>query len=195
MKREAAVDANGTDRGPASLSFYALCKQLGKPRGYVRTLQQRLELPVAVNGEGYSAAYLSFLRTVVALRTLSVSLDDIRELLEMEKALLRLLKMDSLSASQTWYLDTCAFPCASRNRLMLTNFDIGEVVTPQGVQYHLDFHGDRRELFSDVEMGADAQRVMARYNGLRAKIVEQARAEQRILEDALAWSDEVVRGA
>lgn len=194
MKREAADGADGSGGAQSSLSFYTLCKRLGKPTGYVRTLQLRLELPVATNGEGYSPGYLSFLRTVVALRTFSVSFDDIKELLEMEKALLRLLKMDSLSASKTWYLDACGILCASGKRLMLTNFDVGEVVTPQGVQFHLDFHGDRRELFSDVEMGADAHRVMEVYNELRRKIVEHVRAEQAILEDALAWSDNLLRG-
>ena len=175
------------------MSFYELCKRLRKPTGYIRLLQQKLGLHTPVNGEGYGPGYLAFLRTVVVLRTFSVSMDDIRELFEMEKKLLVLLKVDSLTSSKTWYVDACAAGGASEKRLLLTHYDIGQSVTPNGVQFHLDFSGASRELFADHEMGADARRVLARCGELRERIVAQVKSEEAVLEDALVWSDELRR--
>lgn len=195
MRNEGADIGNGETGGRGTvMSFHELCKRLRKPAGYVRTLQQKLGLHIAVNGRGYSPAYLVFMQTVVALRTFSISVEDIKDLFEMEKALLSLLKVDSLSTSKTWYLDACDIPCESTNRLLLTKYDIGESVTPHGVQFHLDFKGGNRELFTDHEMGADARRVLDLYRELRARMVERVKLGEVLLEEALAWSDDLLRG-
>jgi hypothetical protein len=195
MKPENTGNGSGAVGGRGEpMSFYELCKRLRKPTGYVRTLQQTLGLHAPANGQGYTPAYLVFMKTLVVLRTFSVSVDNIKDLFEMEKKLLTLLKVDSLTSSKTWYLDACDIPCASENRLLLTNYDIGESVTPHGVQFHLDFSGGSRELFTDHEMGADARRVLDVYRELRAKIVGQVKLGEPLLEEALAWSDDLLRG-
>jgi hypothetical protein len=195
MKNEGA----GIDNGPAggrgaAMSFHELCKRLHKPAGYVRALQHKLGLHIAVRGQGYTPAYLTFMKTVVAMRTFSVSIEDIKGLFEMEKSLLALLKVDSLSSSKTWYLDACDIPCDSENRLLLTNYDIGQSVTPHGVQFHLDFRGGNRELFTDHEMGADARRVLELYRGLSARLIEHVKLGETLLEESLSWSDDLLRG-
>lgn len=173
--------------------FKELCRALGKSPVYVRNLQTRLGLPILANGAGYSAAYAHFLRTIVALRTFSVPLDDITALLDTEKKLLILLKVDTLTASPTWYLDACGACSASLQRLLLTNHDIGHAITPAGIQFNLDFSAHQPELFSGAEMGEDVRRVLELYYKWRNRVLDRVRTEESVLRHALAWAEAIPR--
>lgn len=173
--------------------FRDLCRVLGKSPVYVRNLQIRLGLHIPANGEGYPAAYAHFLRIIIALRTFSVPLDDIIALLETEKKLLILLKVDTLTSSKTWFLDACGSCSASTQRLLLTNHDIGHAIMPAGIQFNLDFSVRQPELFSGAEMGEDVRRVLALYHKWRNRVLDRVWAEEPVLQQALAWAESIPR--
>lgn len=174
--------------------FSEICEWLGKSTVYIRNLQVKLNLHIPESKDGYSSGYAAFLRSVVRLRTFGVPVDEIRELLETEKKLLMAMKVDSLSDSKTWFLDACAQTTTGGNRLLLTNFDIGQSVTPRSFQFHLDFSQRSRELFTSAEMGEDARRILEIYTRQRDKILDRVRDEEPLLEDALSWSARVFYG-
>ncbi|MEI6562700.1 MAG: hypothetical protein WCO42_00170 [bacterium] len=170
------------------LTFSQLCRRMGRSPHYIRNLQIKLGLYVPKEVEGYSSAYLLFLETIIILRAFSVPLEDIAELFEAEKRILRFLRIDTLSLSPTWYLDQCGRNEESVNRLLLTNQDMGGSITEGGVQFHLDFRGAHGELFSGAEMGQDAKRVMAAYDNRLEKVKSRVKTEEVVLRRALAWS-------
>lgn len=171
--------------------FRNLCAALGKSPLYVRALQHRLGLAIPADGESYSSAYFHFVRTVIALRTFSVPMDDIGSLFETEKKLLSLLKVDTLTSSKTWYLDACGAGADSARRLLLTNYDVGRSITPAGIQFNLDFRARQPELFSGAEMGEDVRGVMALYLKWRNQVLDRVRAEQPAVEHALLWAEKL----
>lgn len=161
---------------------------MGRAPHYLRNIQMKLGLHVPKDHEGYSPAYLHFLETVIILRAFSVPLEDVAELFEAEKRILRFLRIDTLSLSPTWYLDQSGRNEDSGNRLLLTNQDLGGSITDGGVQFHLDFRGMHGELFSGAEMGQDAARVMAAYETRLEKVRSRVKTEEVVLRRALAWS-------
>lgn len=161
---------------------------MGRSPHYIRNCQAKLGLYIPKDSEGYSNAYLVFLETVIILRAFSVPLEDIAELFEAEKRILRFLRVDTLTLSPTWYLDQCGRNEEGANRLLLTNQDLGGSITEGGVQFHLDFRGVHGELFSGAEMGQDAQRVMAAYETRLEKVKDRVKTEEVVLRRALAWS-------
>lgn len=175
-------------------SFTELCAALGKSRIYIRNLQRSLELPVVRNRERYASVYLRLLEKAVSLRAFSVSTDRIQELFETEKKILRLLHIDSLSQSQTWYLEGCNSASQSENCLLLTGFDLGFPLSADGaghVQHHLDFSERDPELFTGAEMGEDVRIVLEKYAGLVVDVRTRVEQERPVLRDALAWAGEV----
>lgn len=171
------------------LTFSQLCRRLGRSPHYLRNIQIKLGLYSPKESERYSPAYLHFLGTIIILRAFSVPLEDIGELFEAEKRILRFLRIDTLTLSPTWYLDQCGRNEESANRLLLTNQDLGGSITEGGVQFHLDFRGMHGELFSGAEMGQDAKRVMAAYETRLEKVRGRVKTEEVVLRRALAWSD------
>jgi hypothetical protein len=171
------------------LTFSQLCRRLGRSPHYLRNIQIKLGLYSPKETEGFSPAYLHFLSTIIILRAFSVPLEDIGELFEAEKRILRFLRIDTLTLSPTWYLDQCGRDEDSANRLLLTNQDLGGSITEGGVQFHLDFRGMHGELFSGAEMGQDAKRVMAAYDTRLEKVRGRVKTEEVVLRRALAWSD------
>ena len=163
-----------------------LARELNRSTVYVASLQTRFELPV-LPGAGYAAAYLALLRTVVALRILSISEDKLRELWTVEKKLLLLLHVDSRT-SPTWFLDACGQTTRQRQRLLLTNYDLGPPVQSGNLQPGLDFSPAEPELFQGSEMGEDALRVLREYRKQEAEIRERVRAELNPLKQALRWA-------
>jgi len=169
-------------------SFSQLCRRIGRSPHFIRNCQSKLGLHIPKDSEGYSVAYRVFLETMIILRAFTVPLEDIVELFEAEKRILRFLRIDTLTLSPTWYLDQCGRDEGGVNRLLLTNYDLGGSITDGGVQFHLDFRGAHGELFSGAEMGQDAQRVMAAYETRLEKIRERVKTEEVVLRRALAWS-------
>lgn len=180
--------AGGAEPNGESSSFSQLCRKLGRSPHYLRNCQIKLGLHVPKDSEGYSASYRAFLETVIILRAFTVPLEDIAELFEAEKRILRFLRVDTLTVSPTWYLDQCGRNEEGANRLLLTNQDLGGSITDGGVQFHLDFRGAHGELFSGAEMGQDARRVMAAYETRLQKIRDRVKSEGVVLRRALAWS-------
>ncbi len=166
-----------------------MCQLLGKSGPYVHNLQAKLGIHIPGHGDGYSEAYIVFLQTVISLRTFSIPLDDICQLFETEKKLLKLLKVDSLTQSKTWYLDACNTGCNGRDgeRLLLTNHGIDLHIKPNAIQSNLDFGAKEKELFTGHEMGEDARRVYNVYQRQRDEIMSRVKDETCVLERALDW--------
>ena len=68
---------------------------------------------------------LDVMQTIIALRTFSVPLVEIADLFTKEQIILRLLKVDGLGTSPTWYLDQCDNTGHKDQRLLLTGYDVG----------------------------------------------------------------------
>lgn len=169
-------------------TFSQLCRKMGRSPHYIRNIQAKFGLYIPKDSETYSHAYRVFLETIIILRAFSVPFEDIVELFEAEKRILKFLRADTLTLSPTWYLDQCGRNEDGANRLLLTNQDLGGSITEGGVQFHLDFRGAHGELFSGAEMGQDARRVMAAYESRLEKLRERVKTEEVVLRRALAWS-------
>lgn len=169
-------------------TFSQLCRKMGRSPHFLRNLQNKLGLYMPKDTEGYSNSYRIFLETIIILRAFAVPMEDIIELFEAEKRILRFLRADTLTLSPTWYLDQCGRGNGGGNRLLLTNQDLGGSITDGGVQFHLDFRSAHGELFSGAEMGQDAVRVMAAYETRLQKVRDRVKTEEVVLRRALAWS-------
>ncbi|MEY4006855.1 MAG: hypothetical protein RLZZ221_2951 [Verrucomicrobiota bacterium] len=163
-----------------------MAKSLNRFPVQLSTLQKQFALPSMVDA-GYSDAYLTFLRTVISLRTLNISDDVILNLWHLEKKLLQLLHADS-TGSPTWFLDECGRTTHANRRLLLTNYDIGMALDSQGIQPGLNFDQKPRELFAGTEMGEDALRVLREILKLRERIHSAIAAELPHLRTAVKWA-------
>jgi len=170
-------------------TFNEVCQTLGKSRLDVRNLQKLLGLHVPPAESGYDTAYVNFMQKVVSLRSFSIPLEDIRELFDKEKKILSMLHVDTLTASPTWYLDSCAKAGHSPSRLLLSGYDFGFPIASGIIQANLNFRSDQAELFSGTEMGEDINRVVSPYLKLVARVRERVLSEERVLENALLWSE------
>jgi len=175
---------------PTELTISECCKICGKSHIYVRNLQKAMELPILGKGSLYPRTYLHFLQRVIALRTFSVSLEDISDLFVKEKNILRLLKMDSLVNSPTWYLDQCGDKGDSDCHLLLTGYNVGFPITQGTIQANLDFGSREKELFNGKEMGEDVRRSLDGYLKLLAEIKSRVTREKPVLQQALKWAKE-----
>lgn len=163
-----------------------IVKALSRPAVVISRLQDRFELP-AFEGEGYSAAYLAFLRSVVYLRTLNIAEERMLRLWHLEKKLLQLLHVDS-TGSKTWFLDSCGPTTRRARRLLLTNYDMGIAVPAHAIQLGLNFAETTRELFAGKDMGEDALRVLNDIIPLQADILADVAAELPPLRQASRWA-------
>lgn len=163
-----------------------MARVLNRSAAYLSGLQVRFGLPV-YEGAGYSPAYLNFLRTLVYLRTFSISEDALRDLWRIEKKLLQLLHVDS-AGSPTWFLDACGLTTHRQRRLLLTNCDIGVVVPTRVLQLSLNFADRHPEFFTGKEMGEDALRVLNQYLKLRTRMLDQVADELPGVRAAGRWA-------
>ena len=173
-------------------TFAEVCRVLGKPAVYIHKVLSGLDLHIPAEREGYSPEYETFLRTVIALRTFGIPIDDIADLFNTEKKLLILLKTDTLSGSPTWYLDQCGKD-TSEDRLLLTNYPIGGSVTESGIQSNLDFSNRAPELFKSAEMSEDARRVLASCRKKTSSIMTRVESDIPVLKDALSWGQVLIQ--
>ena len=181
----------------SAITLPDLCRMLGKDAVYVRNLQRHLELHVPRDGAGYSDSYALFLEKVVALRAFHIPQDDIKELFETEKRILRLLHFDALTDSATWYLDGCrGFESSDddgADQLLLTGYGLGFPIDAGVIQHTLDFGQRDPELFRGVDMGEDVRRILRKYVGLLKDIKSRIQREKPVLENALAWARRFLR--
>ena len=172
-------------------SFPELCQSLGKAHMYVRNLQTGLDMYIPGNSERYSDAYLQFMLKIVALRTLNISLEDIRDLFIKEKRILEMLHVDSSSDSPTWYLDSCQNGDRSESNLFLTGYDVGAPLHSGKVQVHLNFSHSGKELFSGQAMGEDVNAFCKVYSRQLERLKRRMQEERLVVRRALAWADRV----
>ena len=175
----------------AGFSFSELCKILGKDAVYVRNLQRLLDLHIPGKDHGYSQNYLIFMEKIVALRSFHVPQDEIKELFDTEKKIMRLLHADTLTDSPTWYLDGCGGSEedeAASSRLLFGGYRLDFPLPARTVQHTLDFGPRAPELFKGSEMGEDLRRVMQKYHGLVNALRERIAREKPVLENALHWA-------
>ena len=163
-----------------------MVKALNRPAVYLHGLQARFEFP-AMEGAGYSDAYLSCLRTIVFLRITNVPEKSLLDLWHLEKKLLQLIHVDS-TGSPTWFLDACGKKTHSHRRLLLTNHDMGVALPAQTLQLGLNFAADLPELFAGKEMGEDALRVLGDYLRLFTRIQAEVNSELPLLRAAAKWA-------
>jgi hypothetical protein len=163
-----------------------IAKSLNRSALYLTGLQDRFKLP-AIKGPEYSDAYLAFLRIVVHLRILNISEESLRDLWLFEKKLLQLLYVDS-TGSPTWFLDSCGQTDRPRQRLLLSNYDLGAELPTGTLQLGLNFATDLPELFAGKDMGEDALRVLRDYLKRYTKIQTKLNAELPLVREATRWS-------
>lgn len=173
---------------PTKYSIEALSRETGKPVVYINGIQRSLGLPV--RNEFYSEGYLSFLKKVVAFRTAGVSVELLAGLFELEKKILKLLHIESLSDSETWYMDANCAP--SDHTLLLTGFDV-DFTIGGSIQHGLDFGEAEQEMFTGSEMGEDIRKIMGRYVDVRNGILKRAKAELPGLKGSLAMLGRLIR--
>jgi hypothetical protein len=167
-----------------------IAKSLNRPAVYVHKLQARFELPVCKDS-GYTNAYLEFLRTLLFLRILNISEENLRDLWHLEKKLLQLLHVHS-TGSPTWFLDACGQTTHRQRRLLLSNFDLGVTLPSGTVQLGLDFSSKLPELFDGQEMGEDALRTLADYVAVHSRLQSKVTAEIPLLQQASRWSSRII---
>lgn len=158
----------------------------------MRNLLTSLGLPVPAKDSRYSSTYAQFIQTIITLRTFSVPLGEIADLFTKEQIVLRLLKVDALGASSTWYLDQCGNNGHKERRLLLTDYDVGFPIDSKVIQPNLDFGMRKQELFTGKEMGEDVRRALDSYLHLLAKIMARVEQEQPVLNQALQWTKETL---
>jgi hypothetical protein len=163
-----------------------IAKALNRPAVLIAGLQNRFELP-AIDGAGYSDAYLAFLKTLVYLRALGIAEDRLLRLWHLEKKLLQLLHVDS-TGSKTWFLDSCGAITRRDRRLLLSNYDIRIAVPAHALQLGLNFAEKLPELFAGKEMGEDALRVLNDIIPLQTAIRADVAAELPHLRETVKWA-------
>lgn len=168
-----------------------MAKALNQPVVWLTGIQKRFELP-AFEGADYPDAHLAFLHTVTHLRLFGIGEDTLLRLWLIEKKLLHLLHVDS-AGSMTWFLDACGAATHPRQRLLLTNHDLGIPVPAREVQLGLHFAEQTRELFGGAEMGEDELRVLNECIALTARIRSDLRRGLPHVREAAQWAAQQVR--
>jgi len=170
-----------------------MAKVLSRSPVYLYGLQKHFDLPV-FEAAAYSPAYLTFLRTLLILRTFNIAEAALLDLWQLEKKLLQLLHVDS-TGSPTWYLDACGASTHPERRLLLTNHDLGVPLTSSEVQTGLNFAESLPELVAGTEMGEDILRVLRVSLQIRARILADLAAELPHLRAAAKWAIPLARSA
>lgn len=103
-----------------------IAKALNRPVVCVSGLQSRFELPV-LEGASYNRGVSNLSPDLGASANPGNRRGPARELWNNETKLLHLLHAVT-TGSQTWFLDSCGVSTNQKQRLLLTNHDVGVVV-------------------------------------------------------------------
>jgi hypothetical protein len=177
---------------PTTLATVAT--RCGKPVAILKTIQKSFGLHVPDDGD-YSEAYCRFLKKIVALQALHVSRSALVTLFDKERQILRLLHVDSLSTSPTWYLDACVQPetrATLKTRLLLSGYDLGFNLDTTTLQDTLDFGSREKELFSGADMGEYVRKLLADYLRLFSAIRHAVSAELPVIRTATSWASKLL---
>ena len=160
-----------------------LAESVGKTVPAVITIQRKYGLHTF---RDYSDGYAVLLRKVMYLAVFSVPAKDIKAILQDERGLLELLKVDSIQDAPDWFESACTSKTGP-TRLLMTGHNIGHAVTGESVQTGLDFKNRAKELFDDREMGADVLRGLKRYVETLDRISARLAHENNLVRDAMKW--------
>ncbi len=172
-------------------SLNTLCRAVGKNRIYVQTVQKGMGLP-ARSADRYSAGYISFMKRVVALRTANVKQEKLKDLLELERKILKLLNVHPLNDSATWHFDANCEP--SGRTLLLTGFDVAFALDGT-IQPGLDFGSGENEMFKSHEMGEDLHQILEKYVDLRNRMLVRAADEIPMIRKGIKLAGKLIRSA
>lgn len=194
---DVAESASSVRNGSDLINFNRLARDLGRSPFHLKRLIRQFELyfPRQSSEASFSPAYRRFLQKLLWLEALHVPMQEVVDLFTLERKIMILLRVHTLSPSPTWYLDYCNEAMPSESRLLLSHFDMNEYVRPQGIQGTLDFSNELPELFSGAEMGEDLLRVLASYRAMRGDLLVRIRTTIPSLERALLWADDVLTRA
>lgn len=205
MVEQQDTDRESADGGESSgnastngkVNFNKLARDLGRSPFHIKRLIKQFDLYFPRNASDaiFAATYRRFIQKLLWLEALHVPMQDVVDLFVLERKILTLMKVNTFTASPTWYLDYCTEALPSESRLLLTHFDLAEYVRPQGIQGTLDFSTETPELFTGAEMGEDLNRVLASYHALRGDLLGRIRTTIPSLEKALLWADDVLTRA
>lgn len=170
-------------------SIAYLCKAVERKQLYVQNIQRSLGLSVR-NDDRYTFGYISFMRKVMALLTVGVQQEKITELLELEKKILILLNIHTLTSSDTWYLDANCPP--SDRTLLLTGFKV-DFPLDGSVQPSLDFGGGEQEMFAGHEMGEDLMHILKTYTERKDRLLERATKKIPMIRKSLKLVSALIR--
>lgn len=169
------------------MTLNELAKETGKGPRFVLNLIGGFGL---TKTKKFSPGYAVLVKKVIALSLGSVAKKEIETLLNRERTLLELLKVDSLSGGATWFEDLCIGD-SGPTRLLLSGYNLGHPVTAGGLQTGLDFAKREEELFSHQEMGADALRALKLYDEICQTVFKRLQTEVPVLSASLKWVRQV----
>jgi hypothetical protein len=180
--------------GTGLITFSRLARELGRSPFHLKRLirQFDLYLPPHTSDPVFSPAYTRFIQKLLWLEALHVPMQGVVDLFTLERKILTILRVHTLTSSPTWYLDYCTDAIPSESRLLLSHFNLSDYVQPQGIQGTLDFSNESPELFTGAEMGEDILKVLASYRELRGELLGRIRTTIPALEQALLWADDVL---
>lgn len=158
-----------------------LAAAAGKPVPFVMGVMERHGLQTRAQ---YSAGYAVLVRKLIYLGVMSVPGRDTQTLLDRERKLLELMKVDSLDPDPGWFENLCTMKHGP-TRLLLSGYDLGR---ERGVQPGLDFSRREKELFTPGEMGADALKALAACRAATVAVTARLRQETPALASALKWA-------
>ena len=136
--------------------------------------------------QAYSEGYAVLLAKLIALSLGAIPQKEIALMLTREKALLRLLKVDTINSAPSWYEDMCVKK-PGPTRLLLSGYDLGHGMDERHIQTSLDFASREKELFSGREMGDDVLRALHLCADTQRGIIRKLSQEQKVLANSLAW--------
>lgn len=160
-----------------------LAELTGKSVPFLITLQKKYSLPAA---KDYSEGYAVLVQKLIHLTVCAVPRREIETLLDRERKLLELLRVDSVHDSSEWFENLCAMAHGS-TRLLLSGYELGHPICADAVQTGLDFSEREKELFGHREMGADVLRALRQYAETYDSVRMRLRDELAVLRSSLSW--------
>lgn len=169
------------------MKMKALAESVDRSVPFVMNIQRQFGLRTLLN---YPDGYVALLKKLVWLSLSPVPQKDIELLLNRERKLLEVLKVDSVSHDTDWFESMCVMK-SGPTRLLLSGYDLKCRIDGGAVQQGLDFAERARELFEDREMGSDALAALKNYAAICQKIRLQLAQDIPAMAAALRWARKV----
>ncbi len=165
------------------MKMKALAEAVDRSVPFVMNVQKKFGLQTLLH---YSDGYAALMKKLVWLSLSPVPLKDIELLLNRERKLLEVLKVDSVSHESDWFERMCVMK-SGPSRLLLSGYDLKCRIDGDAVQPGLDFAERARELFEDQEMGADALTALKNYAAIFKRVRDQLAQDIPAMAASLRW--------